>query len=161
MKLIITVALLSGLASASRHEVRNRAEELLYYRGQCQNTIAAVGSILVASAYDEAKTATACTQLRGNVSNFGCMIAGDKNTPDLTRASWKEACATAGADTDDLFGRDYLTEEEIEDYAGCQRTMSRRNAMASGLALFAASLALARRVQCANTEKMAGSTLYK
>lgn len=113
------MALFSGPAFASRHSIQNRAEEPLYYRGQCQNKIATVGSLLVATAYDEAKTSSACNQVGGKICDFGCVIASDKTTPDLTRASWKQACVAAGADEDDLFSRDYLTQEEIEDFAGC------------------------------------------
>jgi len=87
MKLLITFALLSGLSLADEYFNRNAAEGPIYYRGQCQNNIATVGSLLVATAYDEAKTESACTQLGGKICDFGCVITGDKNTPDLTHAS--------------------------------------------------------------------------
>ena len=78
-----------------------------------------VSSLLVATEYDEVKATSACNQLGGKLSDRGCVIIGDNETANLTHASWEKACATAGADKDVLFGRDYLTKEDMEDYAGC------------------------------------------
>jgi hypothetical protein len=119
MKRIITIALLSELAIAARYSNPKRTVEPVYYRGQCQNNIGAVGSLLVVTEVDQEKTETACNQLGGQLCDLGCVVTGDKKTPNLTHASWKEACKAAGADEDDLFGRDHLTQEDIEDFAGC------------------------------------------
>jgi hypothetical protein len=57
MKLIITVALLSGFTLA--------AGTPLYYCGQCRIITGTVGSALTVSEYDERTTRSACNQLGG------------------------------------------------------------------------------------------------
>ena len=111
MKLIITVALLSGPVLT--------AGKLVYYKGECENSVVTVGSNSIVTENDEDKTASACNQLGGKFCDRGCVIAGDKKTPDVTETSWKAACTAAGADEADLFGRDHFTQEDIENLAGC------------------------------------------
>jgi hypothetical protein len=75
-----------------------------FYAGQCQNTLAAVGD-LSPHFYNERATTSACLQLRGKLCRNGCVVTGDMKTPDLTFASWRQACAAAGANDNELSKR--------------------------------------------------------
>lgn len=119
MKLFITIALLSGLTLADRSAHKQRAEDPLYYIGYCQDTLVSVGGVVDIGENQSTKTATACNQLGGESCERGCVIAGNKETPNLTRASWKEACRAAGAGDDELIRQDFVTREVVRNLAGC------------------------------------------
>ena len=61
------------------------------------------------------------------------MILSDTRTTDVTRASWTEACAAAGAEENDLFGQALLTKVLIEELAGCQATTPVRDLLLAWL----------------------------
>ena len=67
MKRIIIIALLTGLAVTDKYPNPKRAVEPVYYRGQCQNNIGTVGSLLVVTEVDQGKTEIACNQLGGKL----------------------------------------------------------------------------------------------
>ena len=119
MKLIIAVALLYGITLADSSFIRNRAGEIVYYIGYCQNNLASVGGVITIGETDNAITLSACDQLGGQPCDRGCVIAGDRDTPDLTRSSWKTACRAAGAGDAELVRQDDVLKEAVMDLAGC------------------------------------------
>lgn len=66
------------------------ADGTLYYKATCDLIS------LTIQVNDREKTTSACTSLGGTSCQFGCVVSGSSRTPDVTAASWKQACAGAG-----------------------------------------------------------------
>lgn len=102
MNLIITIALLSGLALADSTQ---------YFSAICQAGLRGV------QIEDWQRTTAACSNVGGKRCAYGCVVTGSIGTPDGTRALWKKACADAGAESDEIRARESV--ERAEYFAGC------------------------------------------
>lgn len=119
MKLIVTIALLSGLTLAETTSYQKRAEDPLYYIGYCQDALVSIGGVVELEHNQDTRTASACNQLGGKSCERGCVITGDKDTPDLTRSLWEEGCRAEGARDAELVRQYDLLREAVMEIAGC------------------------------------------